>query len=327
MFALVGLATFMNAQKANTAIHFNGKKAYVVSNGQLFETAKKNTLKSVLNLGRQANASLISGNELWVGSDKGVQVYDLQNQSLLRSKFQDTLIAGLALDAEGKVWVATTFKGVFRQKANEQFEQKLNVMTNYCIISTLDNNIYVGTNVGMYQIPLEEGAEIIRYAEEAHSGHGLPDNLVENLFTDASSNLWVMMPDNISFKKSDNYFGEIPSFSFVGNKGNQTYKVIGLRENNYLFVTSDGLLLLPSASLGAHGHGDEVFSTTDTNAFMLDNKAISKPESLGDSPVLYAEKNKDKIYFYTANGIWRISENDLLKALKKNKVHKEHHGS
>lgn len=326
-FTLLCLMPFAQAQNTSTSILFNGKKTYVISDGQLFEPAKKNTLKSVLDFGQQANASLVKGSELWIATDKGVKIYDLENQVLLRSKFQDTAVAGLAVDAEEKVWVATTFKGVFRETAQDKFEKKLNAINNYCIVATADKNVYVGTNLGLYQIPLEENSQVIRYAEEAHSGHGLPDNIVENLYADTASNLWVMMPDNVSFKKSDNYDGEIPTFSFVGEKENNIYKVLGLNNENYLFITSKGVLLLPSSSLRAHAHGDEVFSGQDTNAILLNIKAISKPGHLADSPVLYAEKNKDKIYFYTANGIWKISENDIFKFLKKNKPQKEQPGS
>lgn len=318
--ALIGLTSIIHAQNSGTAILFNGKKTYVVSDGQLYEGAKKNTLKSILNFGQQINASLINGNELWIATDKGLKIYNLENQELLRSTFQDTAVVGLALDAESKVWAATKFKGVYREKNSGKFEVKLDVMSNNCIIATPDKNVYIGTNLGLYQIALKEGGQIIRYAEEAHSGHGLPDNLVEKLYTDNASNLWVMMPDNVSFIKSDNYGGEIPAFAFVGEKDNRIYKVVDLNNENYLFITSNGLLLLPSSSLRDHNHEAEVFSGQDSNAILLNEKAISKPDNLGDTPVLYAEKNKNNIYFYTANGMWKISENDIIKYLKKSKA-------
>jgi ligand-binding sensor domain-containing protein len=324
VIALLSLAASVHAQTKHTAIYFRNGKTYVVSSQQLLETAKKNGVRTVLDFGQPANASLVKGNELWIATDKGVKIYNLENQSIVKTEFPDTPVSGLALDAEGKIWAATTFKGVYRQQDNGQFEEKLSAMTNYCIVATADSNVYIGTNIGMYQIPLKQGAETIRYAEEAHSGHGLPDNLVENLYTDEASNVWVMMPDNVCFKKSENYFGEIPTFSFVGNKNNKIYKVIGLKQENYLFITSSGVLLLPSASLTEHSHGDEVFSGQDTNALMLTDKVISKPHNLANDPILYAEKNKDKLYFYTANGIWKIAENDIIKFLKKNSTHTAH---
>ena len=324
VLVLISFVPFVHAQNKYTAIHFYESKAYIVSGDALLENVKKDAVKGILNFGEQANASLIKGNELWIATDKGVKIYDLKSLALLRIEFEKIAVAGLALDAEGKAWVATTFKGVSREKENGQFETRLNVMTNYCIVAAPDKNIYVGTNLGLYQMSLKQGSEPIRYAEEGHSGHGLPDNLVENLYTDAASNLWVMMPENVSFKKSENYFGEIPTFSFVGNKNNKIYKIIGLKDENYLFVTSNGLLLVPSASLTDHGHGDEVFSGQDTNALLLTNKAISKPDNLANEPIVYAEKNNNKIYFYTANGFWKISENDIIKFLKKHKAQAMH---
>ncbi|NMH27895.1 hypothetical protein [Flavobacterium silvaticum] len=307
----------LKAQNPYTAILFDSKKTYVVRDNELLEGAKKNTLNPILDFGQKANTSLIKGNELWIGTNKGVRIYDLTNLSLLRTEFADIPIAGLTQDAEGKIWVATTYKGLYKQNDANGFDAKMNAMTNYCVLSTPDKNVYLGTNIGLYQIPISDEAKTVRYAEEAHSGHGLPDNLVENLYADASSNLWVMMPDNVSFKKYDNSFGEIPTFSFVGNKENQIYKVLGLTGENYLFVTSNGILLLPSGSLKHHGHGDEVFSEHDTNAVMLDNTAISKPENLSGEPILYAEKNAAKIYFYTLKGIWSVKEKKLFKFLKK----------
>ncbi len=314
---LLGITASSTAQTSYNALHFDDQKAYVVSNNQLERPLKNNSLEKMIDFSQAVNTSLVHNKELWVGTKKGIFIYSLSKLALLRTKFTDTAIAGLAKDAAGKIWVATAFKGVYRQNAQNNFDAKLNVMTNYCIAATPDGNVYVGTNLGLYQIPIADETNIVRYAEEAHSGHGLPDNLVENLFTDDASNVWVMMPDNLSFKKSDNSFGEIPTFAFVGNKDNKIYKVVGLSHDNYLFVTSDGVIFVPSTSLHDHGHGDEVFSAHDAAAVVLSKEALSTPGNLEGETILSAQKHKDDIYFFTAKGIWKVKEKKLFKKLKK----------
>lgn len=318
---LLSLPMLSNAQAQQIDLHFDGKRTLVTTGNTLLEAGKK-SFSTLKEFDREVKASLLDGKEIWVGSDKGIDVYELASMERLRTIFRDTAIADIERDANGKIWVATTFKGVYKQ-SGKGFEPKLSVMANYCLAPTPDGNMYVGTNIGLYQIPLKENAKTIRYAEEAHSGHGLPDNIVEHLYADQASNLWIMMPDNVSFKKSDNSFGEIPTFAFVGNKENRISTIVGLSGDNFLFVTTDGVLLLPSASLQPHGHGDEVFSGHDSHALLLDAEMLDTPKHLSRLPVRYAEKHDGKIYFYTTAGVWKMKEKDIIRILRKKAEKKE----
>jgi ligand-binding sensor domain-containing protein len=304
------------AQELNSNILFSKEKKYVVQGNTLSEFDKKGKFNTLLEFKDNVFKVIINQNELWMATDKGIQIYDLNNLKYVRTEFLNDKIADLTVDIEGKIWVATFFKGVYRQTDDHGFEKKLNVTTNYCITSTSNGNVYIGTNLGMYEFSIKT-SNIIRYAEEAHSGHGLPDNIVEALYADEYSNIWVIMPDNIAFKKSDNYLGEIPTFSYVGNKENKIYKILGIQKQSYLFITQQGILLLPSSSLKEHSHNDEIFSGHDTNAFKLSNKFLNAPENLSQETVLYAEKNGKYLYFYTLNGVWRITEKQLINKLDK----------
>ncbi|MGM5630705.1 hypothetical protein O2K51_07345 [Apibacter raozihei] len=305
----------LSAQEVQTSFLFGKSKKYVVYESEIFEIDKKGELKSLIKFPDKVYKALLVQDHLWLGTDSGAQVFDIHTLTKLKEEFISDKIVDLTLDAEGEIWLVSLFKGVYRQNMAHVFEKMLDVITNYCITATPDGNIYVGTNLGMYNLSLKKSG-FIRYAEEAHSGNGLPDNIVESLYSDNDSNVWIVMPDNIAFKKSDNYLGEIPTFSYVGNKENKLYKIVGIKDQSYLFITQQGIMLLPSGSLKEHSHNDEVFSGHDTNAFQLTNEFLGAPSSLHSEPVLFAESDGKQIYFFTQKGIWELSEKKLVKKLK-----------
>src|SRR5690606_36803796 len=92
------------------------------------------------------------------------------------------------------------------------------------LAATQDSNVWIGTNVGLYKMSLKDYSTI-RYAEEGYSGYELPDNIIEQLYEDPFSNIWVVMPDNISFKRGNNYTGENPTYNFIGVKNNKIYSI------------------------------------------------------------------------------------------------------
>lgn len=260
--------------------------------------------------------AVVTGNELWLATYKGVQKYELGKKAILKQTyFQDTRIAALALDTYHRLWVATSFKGVFMQQA-DSFEKKVNIPGAYSLACTPDSNIWVGTNVGLYRIAANDFSTT-RYAEEGYSGYELPDNLVERLYADDASNVWVVMPDNISFKSNKKYQGELPSYAYVGDKNNELKKIVTLKGSSYLFITQKGMYFLPSTSLKEEHHhgGSEIFSGDDAQAFAINGKHVSMPSKLTGASVQYAERVGNDLYFVTEKGGWKIKEKDFIKQI------------
>lgn len=256
--------------------------------------------------------------ELWLATSMGVKVYNIKDFKETKHYFTGKRISAMSNDPTGKVWVATHLDGVYSQLSADSFEQKLNVVGTYALRCTADSNVWIGTNVGMYRINTND-LKITRYAEEGYSGYELPDNIVERLYDDEQSNIWVLMPDNISFKSGEHYQGEIPSYAYVGDRNNEIKTIVSLKKTSYLFVTQKGVYLLPSATLKEeHEHGtSEIFSTHQTQAFSLKGTQIGAPDNLLSEEVIFAEKAGGEIYFITAKGGWKIKEKELVKRMLK----------
>lgn len=293
------------------------KQAYLVTDKSVLLLGKEGNRQVITDAGAIADA-LLSGNELWLATGNGIKVYDRKSLQLLRQYFEGKSVPAIGLDVYHRVWAATAHDGVYMQAGSDSFTQKLNMSATYSLVCTKDSSVWIGTNIGMYHVSAKD-FNMVRYAEEGYSGHELPDNLVERLYKDDASNVWVLMPDNISFKSSSRYAGEIPSFGFIGEQRNEIATIVALQQLSYLFVTAKGVILLPSSSLReeSHQHNSEIFAAHSTQAFAMSGAQLGTPETLKSSPVLFAEKAGADIYFITAAGGWKIKEKQLLKLMLK----------
>lgn len=281
------------------------------------ELIRKDRPLTIIEPAATISDATIDGNDLWLGTDKGVKVYDLNDYKLKQTYFPSTRISAVAIDAFKRIWVAASLKGVYL-KDNDSFINKVSIAGIYSLVCTADSNIWVGTNVGLYRIAGND-FKTTRYAEEGYSGYELPDNIVERLYKDEHSNIWVVMPDNISFKSNARYQGEIPSYAYVGDKHNTVRTIVPVAGSSYIFVTEKGLFFLPSSSIKEdhHAKGGEVFTAENAQAFVLDLKQLNVPAKLSEYPVTYAEKVGDELYFITAAGGWRVKEKDLVKRISR----------
>lgn len=295
----------------------DSKQTYLVTEQAVSLISKEKTTAVITGAGL-INDALIVNNELWLATNEGLKVFNNKDYKASREYFKGSPVNAIGADVYKRIWVATAHDGVYLQVTRDSFSQKLNISTVYSLVCTPDSNVWIGTNIGMYHVSAND-FNMTRYAEEGYSGHELPDNIVERLYKDDASNVWVLMPDNISFKSSSNYTGEIPSFGFVGEQRNNIAAIVPLQQTSYLFITGKGPILLPSSSLKeeSHQHNSEIFAAHDTKAFALTAAQLGSPESLKKSPVLFAEKSGADVYFITAAGGWKVKEKQLLKYMLK----------
>ena len=289
------------------------KQTIMVGNRNIALIGNKNKVTTIIEQTASIADAAIKGDELWLGTDKGIKIYSLEDFKLKQTYFSSERICGVATDAFNRMWVATTLKGVYMM-GGDSFTNKLNIPGVYSLLCTADSNIWIGTNVGLYRIA-GSNFKMTRYAEEGYSGYELPDNLVEKLYKDGQSNVWVIMPDHISFKRNAQYQGEIPSYAYIGDKQNEIRTIVPVKGASYIFVTKKGLYFLPSSSIreAHHSHVNEVFTTENIQAFALELKQLNAPEKLLQAPVTYAENVDGEIYFITTEGGWKVKEKDLLK--------------
>lgn len=270
-------------------------------------------LSLVLSPGSTIKDAVLSHNQLVLATDGGLKIYDSKHFTAIPNRFPQGRVLSVATDRQDRLWIATPINGCFLQNTKDSFTLVMNIPGVYTLRATPDSNIWVGTNVGMYRIN-SNTMSVTRYAEEGYSGYELPDNLVEHIFTDELSNIWVIMPEHVSFKRSDNYTGEIPSYDFVGAKNNNIHHIAPFSKGSYFFVTQQGCLLLPSSSLREeHRHNDEVFAADNTHAYALSNQQLGSPAALANEQVLYATQKGKKLYLVTAKGGWTCAIKHLWK--------------
>lgn len=282
----------------------SGKRIFLVSQDRIFEFKGKK-LQPVLELPDLITDAVLQKKNLVIATKSGLTIVETESFTVLPNSFPKEAVNGLSVDAYDRLWVATPFKGCFVQAGDGPFEQKLNTPNIYTIRSSPDSNTWVGTNVGLYKMSGKD-FHLTRYAEEGYSGYELPDNYVEKIFVDERSNVWVVMPDHLSFKKNDHFTGEIPSYNYIGQKNNDIQTIISLDKGSYLFITEQGSILLPSSSLKEeHHHHNEVFSESNTAAYQMSNVQLKSPEKLRQEKISFAQRCGNDVYFITAAGAWR----------------------
>jgi ligand-binding sensor domain-containing protein len=280
---------------------------------------KKNLVEKTYSTPYTLYDAAILQNGIWLATAQGLRKYEIDTWQEKKHYFQDQKIVALDKDVQDKLWVATSLQGVYQQNEKDSFEQRLNVMATYTLTCTADSNTYIGTNIGLYKLH-QINKTLTRYAEEGHSGHELPDNIVEKLYKDATSNIWVLMPDNISFKSSQTYTGEIPSYAYIGDKKNTITNIVDLGPTAYLIVTKKGLVILPNHVMHHnHQHGtSEIFQESNIEAYAANPSLWKIKAELEQDPIVYAEKTGNHITFVTnKDQVYTVAIKKIVNSLPK----------
>ncbi len=265
-----------------------------------------------------ATAARVQNGQVWVATASGLYRFDPSiPEKTFPVLFSGQPISALALDSSNHLWAGVTYQGAYRQETDDSFALKLQIPAISSVVAAAgDTNVWVGTNVGLYRMGIHHFTTT-RYAEEGYSGYELPDNIVEKLFQDAAGNVWVLMPDHLSFKKSSRATGELPTFAFLGDRTNDIYAIQGVGSDWYLFCTRKGLSFMPAHPLeDDHVHPTtEVYSSEGLEARALTNQQLNVPESWQSEPVTQVFKSGRTYWFITPKGGWSVPEKKLRKKL------------
>jgi ligand-binding sensor domain-containing protein len=211
---------------------------------------------------------------MWIGTTEGLYIYSIKTGVLQRSAlFSDNLnISKIKIDPEGSFWIASINNGLWRFKQGKA-EKLLDVSPVYSLEISNDSVIWAGSNVGLYKLNRKANSWQ-RYAEEGYSGYEIPDNIVENLFCDLHNNIWVIMPDEFAFIRSNDYDGHIPGFRNMATQDFQLKFITEIISYQYIFVTSKGIFLMPN-SPAEHSEGQhEVKAGPEQKMYLLTNKQL-----------------------------------------------------
>lgn len=247
-------------------------REYIFTSHTILErrNGKMTLLSSVKN---EIKDALEYHDTIWIGTTEGMYIFTIKNGKQQPSPlFSGHLnVSKIKANPDGTVWVASINEGLWRIKQGKA-EKVLDVNPVYSLEIAGDSVVWAGSNVGLYKLNRKTNSWQ-RYAEEGYSGYEIPDNIVENLFCDRHNNMWVIMPDEFAFIRSNDYDGHVPGFRNMMTQDFQLKFITELISGQYLFVTSKGIFLLPN-SPDHKEEPHEVNAGADQKMYLLTNKQL-----------------------------------------------------
>lgn len=294
-------------------------KMFLIAKNQLARV-EKSRVASPMPFAFECRDAAVLKEKIILATNQGIKIFDPRENAvtdLLPSVIPQKNIDYVAVDKNQQLWYGSRLEGCFMVTDSNQVVVKVRAPAINCIASTPDGNMWVGTNIGLYKFP-PNGKEIFRYTEEGIEGYELPDAMVERVYTDTNSNVWVVMPDNISFIAGSNPEGEIPKYDFVGNKGNILFDIakVPVAGRSYFFATAAGILYASNIRGDADHHKGEIHHTFNERAVAISDTIIERPLALKEGPVLRIFFSGSETWFITEKGMWTVSTKKLLRRLK-----------
>ncbi len=291
------------------------KNVYCITKHALYKE-EKSGLKQLATFSSLCNSAVSKGDEIWLATEKGITSFNVRN-GLLSAVLPETVkgnITHIETDEVNNIWFTKEWEGCFKIDENNNVQQIVKVPVTYSLAHTRDSNIWVGTNVGLYKVPVS-GKEIIRYAEEGIADNDLPDNLVEQLYGTENS-VWAVMPGHLSHIVPGEE--EAPDFESIGSRNNELYSIVQLPFANgvFLFATQQGILFMPNVQNEDQFRTGEIHQEVKETAFHLSDDAIHKPAAAKNNPVRCIQFINGKTYLLTDKGFWSIPLSSLSKHLK-----------
>lgn len=287
------------------------KKEYFFTR-QAFYEMKNNKPVLLSGLEYEIQDAIEYHDTIWIGTSKRVYLYALKQPGI---KQVNTLPAELNIskikaDEEGAIWIASKNDGLWRLK-NNKAEKLLDISPVYSLEIAADRSVWAGSNVGLYKLNKQTNSWQ-RYAEEGYSGYEIPDNIVENLFSDLRSNMWVIMPDEFAFIRSQDNDGHVPGFRNISAQDFELKHIAEIIPGQYVFITSKGIFLMRNRP-AEHDHTQQEIKTVpDQKMYLLSNKQLLLNNSLDakDITAVSVDKKGNLILSYT-NTIYCIKKKTI----------------
>lgn len=318
-FAYKPVYRFAYPQKGFIKILSASGKNFIVTRDQILQTGN-GKIKNTVALSFACNDATVYNGDIAMATDSGIVLYSVTRNSFQAflpkqwKKKTDCVIT----DALHKLWFSSLHEGAFLVNKDSVVGIQVQAPVVYCLASTPDTNVWVGTNIGLYRISAAT-MESRRYAEEGISAYAIPDNLVEKLYPDNEANVWAQLAETFVYISPQSSDEEVPAFDYIGNKENKVWAVAKPKgiKNGYLFATTTGMILVNPIKSLRQGHVGEIHTTFEENGFLLTHNTIRKPKEWKDLPVTNVFSEKKFTWFATERGVWCVSNKALTAALKK----------
>ncbi len=315
-FANDPIYQFPKPQKGTIKILSTSNKRFIVTPEYIFEI-KNDKIKKTIHLSFVCNDATILNGYIAIATDSGIIMYSisLDNFKPYLREYWNKKIDYITTDAHNQLWFSSMYEGAFLINHDSIINLKIQAPVTYCIASTPDSNIWVGTNIGLYKI-LSKTLQSERYAEEGIEGYSIPDNIVEKLYADDDSNVWAQLSETIVFISSEQQ-SEPPAFDFIGDKENKLLSVVKLNtvKDGYLFATGKGIVFVKNIKALENHQSEEIHSTFEKKGVLLPDYAVKKPKEFKDLLIKTIYLDKHFTWFITEQGVWKIKNKVILTAL------------
>ena len=317
-YAKEGQYIFVKPEKKFTKLFSVSQKTYLVTSTNISEITKKGLQEKIPFNFVCNDACLLTGN-IVLATDSGIMNYSVKNHSLnkLLPEKLSQKVDHVITDASNHLWFSSMFGGAYMIDSADNILEKVKAPAIYSLAATPDKNVWVGTNIGLYKIPLS-GAEINRYEEEGIEGYEISDNLVEKLFADENSNIWALL-DGITVFIPNKEVDDVPSYNYVGDKNNKVLSIVKIpaSSESYLFATARGIIYAGDFNGYKNIHTGEIHQTYHETAYLLPENILEKPLQFKNDTIINIANANGYTWFITENGLWKLSTKKLVKNLKK----------
>jgi len=290
--------------EAPVALLALGRTQYLVTEGSVYEVAGRQLVRRYQSPSPIACA-LATDTALCLGTRRGAvslrpgrgPVHPLG----LPAPAQEAPVAMLLRDAEGALWVGAAGYGTYRGRPGA-FEAVMQVPGISSGTTTADSAVWLGSNLGLHRY---HRGRWTRFNEEGVANFEIPDNLVERLLPDHAGTVWVVMSDAVCALPAGPQPAELPTATYLGRPGNELLAAAYLPGAGRLFATSQGLLLLPTAS-AYEFRSFEPAPATDVVA----PKALLRSVALGalaSPPRLVQLDGRQRLWLASADGLLVLS--------------------
>lgn len=228
------------------------------------------------------------GNEIWIGTNKGLWIYDAKKKTLIKSnKAPQPNVAHIYNDGK-YVWLSILDYGLIKLDQNSKsiLTKLVNEDIRKCLAMNLDheNNLWIATqNNGLfkYNVDINE-LENIRDKD-------FTTTKLRSLYRDHWDNLWIGTSGEGIIKKATQTFKHYLPSEF-GFKSNKVYSIYPTSENKILFATAENQVISYDGRLFSKIFSDSskiklksiVVDSSNTLWIGTEGKGLIKQTSAGD---------------------------------------------
>lgn len=309
---------FPKQQNGTIKLLSASNKKFIITREYLFQIKNNKVVKSI-NLSFVCNDATVLNDDIVMASDSGMITYSVSKNTFkpyLRELWNKK-IEYILTDAHSQLWFSSINEGAFFINHDSISNVRIEAPVVYCIAATPDNNIWIGTNVGLYKI-LPGSLQSERYAEEGIEGYSIPDNLVERLYPDSDSNVWAQLSETLVFISPNLQNGDAEAFDYIGFKENKVLDVakLGALKGGYLFATSRGIVFVNHIEAFENQPAEEIHSAFEQKGVLVNAGAVRKPKEWKDLIIKNIYSDKHFTWFMTEKGVWKVKNKILLAHLR-----------